>query len=86
VNALAVGAAGELIRTAKGEVMDRPEDDFDRVWERLANEAKCDGLGASQYRRVKTEWIACGRPTHIKEFIMHAADRPPTGPGRESLN
>lgn len=45
-------------------------DEFDRKWERLAEQGKTDDLGGAEYRRVKNEWVSAGRPIKaIEAFI-----------------
>ena len=42
---------------------------FDHVWSDCEKQGSCDGLGGSEYRRVRSEWIRSGKPRCIKEFI-----------------
>lgn len=47
---------------------------FDAVHRMLAVLGFCDGTGGAEYRRVKREWIACGRPSEIRAFIRIRAN------------
>lgn len=44
-------------------------DRFDREWLRQEEWGKVDALGAAEYRRVKSDWIAAGRPKTLEDFI-----------------
>lgn len=47
--------------------------EFYWVWRRLACEGACDGVGGSQYLRVRDEWENAGRPADIDSFIRRRA-------------
>ena len=50
---------------------------FDHVWHALEQLAVVDSVGACQYRRVLSEWIAGGRPDDMGTFILdHTHDDP----------
>lgn len=50
---------------------------FWRVYYRLMMRGYCDSPGGMEYRRVKREWRAAGRPRPIADFIKRAANRGP---------
>lgn len=52
----------------------RQLDAFDRTWIRLADQAHCDSYGATEYRRVRQEWEAAGRPQAMAAFIRKRAN------------
>jgi hypothetical protein len=59
--------------------------DFDRIWDKLADEGCCDARGGMEYRRVRAGWVAAGRPGRkgpdvdvIRRFIHAEANRGPT--------
>lgn len=47
-------------------------DDFDSVWERLADRGSCDALGGAEYERVKSEY-----KLDIEQFIISKANEGP---------
>lgn len=47
---------------------------FIRVWRAMEEDGQTDGLGGSEYRRVRAEWIAAGRPADVREFIRRRAN------------
>jgi hypothetical protein len=47
---------------------------FQETWERLAEQGKCDGFGGMEYRRVRKEWAAAGKPADVEAFIIERAN------------
>lgn len=65
---------------------DPSDDAFDAVHRALCALGWCDATGCAEYRRVKREWIACGRPPEIHAFIRIRSNTnsfatPPWRPG-----
>lgn len=65
---------GALAIVVDGEVFDVSE--FWNVYERLAEEGKCDSPGGGEYRRVLIEWLD-DQPDDMEEFIVHRANASP---------
>lgn len=63
-----------------GRPDDPDEREFYDAYDRLADEGRCDGAGAGEYRRVLSEWSQAGRPSNLDEFILSRANSPFCGP------
>lgn len=51
---------------------------FEDIYYALEKKGSCDGIGASQYRRIKRMWISRGRPLKdLRTFIYENANEPP---------
>lgn len=52
---------------------------FDYVWDRLADQGKCDSRGGAEYVRVRREWHDAGAPVDLEAFIIRRANLDPYG-------
>lgn len=50
---------------------------FPGVWEAMAEDGHCDGLGGAEYRRVYQEYKEAGAPPFMTTFILDHANRHP---------
>lgn len=50
---------------------------FRRAYARLAIVGRCDSPGGMEYRRVRREWFAAGRPEPVEAFIQWRANAGP---------
>lgn len=65
------GRAHKFRDYAAAHVLDR---EFNRIHRGMAGSGACDDTGGVEYTRVKSEWIACGRPDQISYFIWFRAN------------
>lgn len=56
-------------------------DPFLETYQILSLEGWCDGAGGCEYRRVRAEWEAAGRPRQIAAFIRWRANTRPEANG-----
>jgi hypothetical protein len=48
--------------------------EFDRLYEEMSEEGKCDSSGGAEYTRVREEWIESGYRLPISSFIYWRAN------------
>jgi hypothetical protein len=44
---------------------------FRSVWERLAEDGRCEAPDGAEYRRVLAAYVIANFPTEVEEFIVH---------------
>lgn len=54
---------------------------FESTWVKLSRQGWCDARQGAEYRRVRAEWIAAGRPPQITLFIVQRANLDSSGRG-----
>jgi hypothetical protein len=51
--------------------------EFEVWWDVNAQQGWCDDRPGAEYRRVKSEWIAAGKPANVTAFIRLRANFAP---------
>lgn len=60
-------------------VVEEEHDPFYRVWCELALSGQVDEWGGMQCNRVFREWMSCGQPSPVRQFIIDHREWSPGG-------
>lgn len=55
-------------------------DPFDKAWDMLEKQSKCDAKGGAEYVRIRRTWERLVGLSYALDYIVNAANEPPTLP------